>query len=98
MILRCELAGLVPHLTSPSVLIAQEEANKNKHDTIPQAVQRMWTSPLRLRKKELCSILNFAVRCDAKEIVNPLTMLVSPSKSFVAFQCQRGLVILKFIW
>lgn len=69
----------LPHLTASSVCALQEEADKNKHDTIPQAVQRMWTSPQRLRRKELCSILNFAVRCDGKEIVQPLAVLVSPS-------------------
>jgi len=53
----------------------QEEAEKNKQDSIPQAVQRMWTSPLRLRNKELCSILNFAVRSDSNDMVRPLAML-----------------------
>ena len=60
------------------VCVPQEEADKSKHDTVPQAAQRMWTSPQRLRRKELCSILNFAVRCDGKEIVQPLAVLVSP--------------------
>ena len=53
----------------------QQEADQNKHDSIPQAAQRMWTSPLRLRKKELCSILNYAVRMDSKEMVKPLATL-----------------------
>eukprot|EP01045_Picozoa_sp_COSAG04_P053876 COSAG04_NODE_23771_length_332_cov_1.111588_1_plen_61_part_01 len=30
--------------------------------SIPTAVQRMWTSALRLRDREFCSILNAAVR------------------------------------
>ena len=64
----------------------QDEANEHKHDSIPQAAQRMWTSPQRLRKKELCSILNFAVRCDGVEIVQPLAMLVRPK---VSLWCAR---------
>ena len=42
---------------------------------IPQAAQRMWTSTLRLQDKELCSILNYAVRKDDPEIVEPLSIL-----------------------
>lgn len=63
-----------------SLRALQDEAKKNKRDDIAQAAQRMWTSPQRLRKKELCSILNFAVRCDGKEIVQPLAALVSRPK------------------
>jgi hypothetical protein len=68
-------------LTQPLVRAPQEEANEHQHDSIPQAAQRMWTSPQRLRKKELCSILNFAVRCDGTEIVQPLAMLVRSNVS-----------------
>ena len=31
----------------------REEAEENEKDAVPQAAQRMWTSPLRLRKLEL---------------------------------------------
>ena len=55
--------------------IKNVEFCRNKQDSIPQAVQRMWTSPLRLRNKELCSILNFAVRADSNDMVRPLAML-----------------------
>ena len=45
----------------------REEAEENEKDAVPQAAQRMWTSPLRLRKLELCSIINHTVRADRAE-------------------------------
>ena len=44
-------------------------------DPIDDMMQRMWTSPLQLRSREFCFILNYAVRSDKEEIADPVARL-----------------------
>ena len=42
---------------------------------IPIAAQRMWTSALPLRGREFCFILNYALRADTEDLVEPAAII-----------------------
>jgi hypothetical protein len=54
----------------------RQEAERSNDDLVAERVQRMWTSALQLRGRELCSILNCAARADTPQFVKPLAVLV----------------------
>ena len=52
------------------------EARQSSDDQVAERVQRMWSSTLQLRGRELCSVLNYAARVDTPQFAEPLVVLV----------------------
>jgi len=53
----------------------QLRADMSGDESVPQAVQRMWTSYRQLRGREFCAILNEAARDDSPDRVKPAAAL-----------------------
>ena len=52
------------------------EARRSNDEEVAEKVQRMWTSTLQLRCRELCSVLNYAARIDTPQFAEPLAVVV----------------------